>query len=150
MSLAAVVTKIAAVIGGVADAGVVHEYHRYVANDADLRALLVSGGRLQAWMITLDPENPYETFRKPANHELSVYRFLLRRYYALDDSDASEVVHRNHVEAVIAAFRANKKLDNTVIESGPVLWKTADHRQFAGVLCHFAELRLPVLEQTEP
>lgn len=150
MSLAGVRARIKGIVDGVAGVGRTHSYFRVVASDAEIASKLKASGKLHVWMVSLSDQNPYHTKRHPANHEQGTYQYKVYGYYAVDDAAASEEVFSDLVEAVIAAFRADKTLGDTVIDSGPAQWSAGGYKTFAGVLCHYAELDLAVREQLEP
>lgn len=139
-------TRIVTLLQGVSGIGQVHAYMRWVEDDASKASLFVSGGRLHVWMLSLGGQ-PAQLQRFPANHTQGRLLFHVHGFYALDDSAATQTTFENLVAAVIDAFGADKKLSNSVIESGPAQWQADDeggHRVFAGVLCHYARLALPV------
>lgn len=150
MSLALVRTRIKNLVAGVTDVGKVHDYFRLATVEAEVQALFSTSGVLKVWFVSLADQDPYTVRRLPANHELATYAFKVYGYQAVKDADGSEKTFADLVEDLIAAFRADKKLGDTVIEAGPLQWRQAGHRTFAGVLCHYAELDLSVLEQVEP
>jgi hypothetical protein len=142
--------SIQTVLAGVAGIGSVHDYFRLAALEADLKTKLVTDGRLHAWLISLSDEEPLAARRLPACQEQGTWNFVVRGYYAVADAEASEKTFSTVTESVVAAFRADKKLGNTVIEAGPAQWTQGGYRMFAGVLCHFAQLALAVRVQLEP
>jgi hypothetical protein len=159
--LAAVRERIRLTMAGVAGIGQVHKRVRAILDEAAVNSLALQGGRINVWFITLADGDPYITVnskgepgRNPANHELADYAFVIHGWYAADDADNSEEAFTNLVEAVIAAFRADKKLGNTVIDSGPLQWAEGGYRLMppkeGGATCHYARLNLRVREQTEP
>ena len=159
MSMSAVRARILVTLGAVSGitGGVakVHDYFRHIADEKTLKDLCVgSSGRLHTWFISLaegDPfitENPQGAPGRGIAQEFGRYTFVLRGYLAHNDELATEKTFQDQVEAVINAFRQDKKLGDTVIDSGPLQWTAAPYRMFAGVLCHTAELVLRVKERT--
>jgi hypothetical protein len=157
-----VLSGVAGITGGVAT---VHDYFRTATDEAAQKTLFRgSSGRLHVWMVDLQDGDPYITVgptgspgRYPLNYEQAVYRFALYGWYAHNDAAASSKAWADQVEAVIAKFRADKKLtlgdpvtNPPVIDSGPAQWAEGGHRMFGGVLCHFGRLLMPVKVQTEP
>jgi hypothetical protein len=152
-------------VAGIAGQAKVHDYLRWGLRDADLRALCVGpSNRLHVWMVSLYDADPHITLSASGapghtglNYEQSRYQFAIHGWYAHNDADASEKAWTDQVAAVIAAFRADKKLtlgdpvaNPPVIDSGPAQWAEAPFRKFTGVLCHYGRLSLPVKVQTDP
>lgn len=162
----AIFNTLSGVSGIAAGAAQVHRYFRIARTDGEVKALLTVPGHLHVWMIALAGSDPYITVnsagtpgRDPANTEHATYTFNLHGYYSVKDSVNSEETFVGIVEAVIAAFRADKKLQGTVIDSGPIQWVQGGgppdgHVMFprgeGGVLCHYARLSLSAHEQVEP
>ena len=164
VSLADVRTKIAGRLATVQGIGQVHDYFRAVTTMAELNDWFRRSGRLHFWCVSLAPSDAYVTVGKdgpgrfPSNYELAHYGFQIHGFYALDDANGSEKVFADIVERVIAAFRADKKLGDTVIDSGPLQWVEGGGPESmrmmppgeGGALCHYARLALRVKVQTEP
>jgi hypothetical protein len=131
------------ILAAVSGIGVVHDYERYAVEASALKALFVTGGRLHGWTITRE--------RTPSVYRTNVqterrHRFIIRGYYALDDSAASEKTFQDLVEAVEAAFRTNDTLNGTAEVAGPLQVERVGPVLFAGVLCHYVELSLEAQE----
>jgi hypothetical protein len=151
MSLSAVRTRIRDKVAAVPGIGPVYDYMRHAVEERRRAELFrADDGRLHFWCVTPAPSETYVTKRHPANHEIADYRFDIHGFMALRDADATELLLSDLAEAVIAAFRADKKLGDSVIEAGPAQWVEHDHRMFADVLCHHVRLSLMAREQVEP
>jgi hypothetical protein len=134
---------------GVTGIGQVHDYERW--ND-DWPSLLlqfqstISGvAQLRGWTITLGQvQQEVITFQGGGFDEtiLVRYTYRVRGYLALDDSAATEKTFAALVLAVMTALEGSTTLQGAVLErEGPVVsLGTIEHRMFAGVLCHYAEL----------
>jgi hypothetical protein len=139
----------------------VHRYFRSVKSEQEIASKLkhATTSKLHAWMVSLD-ERAFTTTRSSRQQgrdpmrEFGLYNFALYGYYAVDDAVASEETWSDIVEDVIDAFRADKKLNNTVVDSGPPQWVRGGGGEGCvlmpsgngSVLCHFAKLALPVFE----
>lgn len=141
--------EIKSVLEGVADIGMVHDYERWMDDWAQLLVLFKAtiGGmdQLRAWTITLSQvQQEVIGFQGGGIDEtiLVRYTYRVRGYLALDDSAATEKTFAALVMAVMTALEANTTLQGAVLErDGPVVsLATLEHRMFAGVLCHYAEL----------
>lgn len=168
MSLSSVRTRIyttlsaAVVLGQALSAQAqVHDYFRSVRTEADILSLLTKSGTLHGWMVSLGREGAFTTTRsdrRPGRdpmQEFALYRFALYGWYGVKDSAGTEKVWADIVEDIVDAFRADKKLNNTVIDSGPLQWEAGGGGEGcvlmppgpnASVLCHFAKLSLVVME----
>jgi hypothetical protein len=154
-----VYTTLAAVAGITGGVAKVHDYYRFIHDEATRDAVCVgSSGRLHAWMVELADTEPIVALnasgtpgRMGINYEQVRYTFNLFGWYAVSDAAASGKAWADQVEAVITAFRTavltgSPKLgDANVIEAGPAQWVEGGFRMQPGsVLCHFARLTMPV------
>jgi hypothetical protein len=143
MSLAAIHDAIVALLEGVPNIGLVHGFERYATQADALRALFVTGGRLHGWTLTRDRTTA--TYRTNTQTERR-HHFVLRGYYALDDSAASETTFQSLIESIEEVFRTDDTLGGTAEVAGPMQVVSVGHGLFAGVLCHFAELTIEAQE----
>lgn len=144
MALKDIIAEVNTILSAVAGIGKVHDYERWVADEAGFRTLfLAADGRLHGWTITRE-QSPARD--KNVHAAERTHRIVLRGYMALKDDAASEKTFQDLVEAVFAAFLANRKLNNKAIWSAPVSVRVVQHRRFGGVLCHYAELVLDVID----
>lgn len=157
MSIAAVRAAIVALLGGVADIGVVHSYERYSKDLAKLKTLYFSTphDQIRGWYV-----------RRIITHEsgnlqsrtVEQARWQIRGFMGLDDAAATELTFDDLIEAVRDAFSQDETLGETVaqcsdpdnsdgetglqlIDAGPVM--------FAGVLCHACRLELTTVRYME-
>ena len=99
-----------------------------------------AGDKLHVWQISLSDDAPYTEAARPASrHALGTWKFSIHGHYGVDDENASEKAWAVLVELVLDAFRADKRLGNTVIDSGPPQWVAAEYRQISSHLCHYAD-----------
>lgn len=143
------------VVASVTGIGQVHDYFRVLNEQTRLVDEYVvatdTGSKLHVWQISLSDDAPYTEERRPASrHALGRWKFSIHGHYGVDDANASEKAWAVLVELVLDAFRADKRLGNTVIDSGPPQWVTAGYRQISSHLCHYARIDLSVLVQVEP
>ncbi|ATE60167.1 hypothetical protein [Thauera sinica] len=146
---------IVARLQSVANIGAVHDYQRYAADLARMKALYVSeiGGKSQVrgWYVSRVSRVETAPF---IGRRAVTCGWVIRGYMALADADESEITFDNLVESICDTFRADETLGGTVAttsfagrdndgpeqvgpqapEIGPVM--------FAGVLCHAARLEL--------
>ncbi|MES9925993.1 MAG: hypothetical protein ABW152_18080 [Candidatus Thiodiazotropha endolucinida] len=135
---------IAAVISSVPNTGQVHTFERYAKDRSDMKKLYQMGNQIIGWNI----RRVRTTEDSPAmGRWIRVYRWEIRGYLSLDDSEETELQFDNTVEAICTVIRADDTLGGLVdsciigkeagiqvLESYPVM--------FAGVLCHSAKLAL--------
>lgn len=154
MSYATVRDSVRGVVAGVTGiAGVaqVYDYWRNPLDEATAKALFRdTNGRMHFWCVVPAKGDAYATTQFPGTHEQALFSFEIHAYMALADADATEKKLTDLVELVIAAFRADKKLGNTVIGCTPAQWVTHEHVIYGAVVSHHDILTLKVRVQTEP
>ena len=150
--------QIAAVLGSVDGAGVVHQYTRWAADRKKFLSLFQDpDGKINGWMITRErvPQRKVTQGEKERAHI-----FILRKIYGLTDDEASELSFQQHLEAVQNAFNLHETLNGScesiVPDWGPLAGSAGlqiegagEVRMFGGVLCHYAECRLQASERIE-
>jgi len=131
----------AAILSGVSGSGVVHQYDRWATEWEKMLNLFkiedAEGARINAQMIS---RFKVETLEKSTSQELIRHYVRIRCIYGLKDADASEHVFQAFINNVMAAFRANYKLNDTCSHSSAMQAPVIDMRSYGGVLCHHAEL----------
>lgn len=138
-------------VAGVTGTGNVYDYQRHIETEAELKSLYVPSTRLHFWCVTLAPDEKFVETRYPASHSKAWATFVIRGYYALRDADASEKTFYDLVEDVLDTLRldANKTLGGVCIAQGNPRWTGPSHVEVAGVLCHHAEIVVPVFMALE-
>jgi len=155
---ASIYARLSAAVGSVAN---VHDYTRMVTDEATRDVVCKKGGLFSFWYVSLADDNPFLTVnsrriegRNPINNEFGLYNFSLHGFYGWNDANATEKTFADIVESVVTAFRNDKKLGETVIDSGPIQWHDGKPRMYppgeGGVLCHYGRLDISVFVQTEP
>jgi hypothetical protein len=79
------------------------------------------------------------------------YVFKVRGYFGLDDANASEITAIGIVEAVVLALNADATL-RAYFGGGPkplAECTTFEPRLFGDVLCHYAEITMPIPERDQ-
>jgi len=133
-------------VAGVSGTANVYDYQRHVTTEAQMKSLYASSDRLHFWCVSMAPDEKFVETRYPASHSKAWATFVIRGYYALKDEDATEKTFINLVEDVLDALRldANKTLGQTCIAQGNPRWTGPTHVEIVGVLCHYAEIVVPV------
>nr|WP_315237715.1 hypothetical protein [uncultured Albidiferax sp.] len=153
-TLAPVRAAIKAKLTAVPQIGHVHEYERYVREEAKFRSLfefdLVDGSKqLRGWWLR---RTHSQELNIAMGRSVDVHTWQIRAYMALSDDAGSELVFDGLIEAFRDAVRADPTFGGTcepdpgeqggqaapqlveVVDVGPV--------KFCGVLCHSAVLQL--------
>jgi hypothetical protein len=73
--------------------------------------------------------------------------WLIRGYYSLGSSGATEITFQGILENIRTVFRNDPRLSNTVLTCTPLQIDIFEARMFGDVLCHYAEMRLITTEQ---
>ena len=149
MSLANIIDATKAILGAVSGVGPnVHAYERWADDDTRFRALFVDAAtsppRVLGWTITRESTRALD--RGPRNSE-DHHTIVIRAYMSLQDEAGSERTFQELLESVRAAFLANRRLDGAALHSRPIEARVVEHKNFAGVLCHYAELVLVAEEK---
>lgn len=147
MSRALISAQIKGILLGVTGVGTkVHEYERWAANWKDYLALFKEGSKIKGWTITRT-KTP-ETSKTPSANT-RIHTFIIRGYYSLDDSEATEITFQDLVDEIATAFRTKPTLNETAADSSPLQVDTVTGITFGDVLCHFCQLRLEVEEEEQ-
>jgi len=127
--------------------GAVHDYERHSRAIAEWILLMTSGGKINGWTAhresTPVDEDTIATLR--LNHT-----FRLKGYYSVDDAAASGKTFQALVELVRKAFKNDKTLGGTAINSYPVQVELVAIRELmpeSNYFVHYAELSLQVEER---
>ena len=132
------------ILSGVADIGVVYKYEHWTSDYSQFLALFkttISGvDQVRGWEVGLKAP-----LLEESNH-VGRLTYSIRGYLRVNDELESELTFAALVEAVRLAFRTNVKLNDTAINCNFLSVDVLEVRTFGGVLCHYAEMTLPVYE----
>ncbi|MDY7034558.1 MAG: hypothetical protein SV375_00120 [Thermodesulfobacteriota bacterium] len=156
MTIEAITGQIAAILAAADGEAVVHQYQRLATVKNDFVDLFKgSDDKIHAWTITrIKTASQKETSLTEFAHV-----FAVRGYYGLKDADATELVYQEIIEDVVAAFDNEdaETLNDSCLTINPDWGPMAgaiglqvdvlEARMFFGVLCHFADCRLGVIER---
>ncbi len=147
MSESAIRAEIFSILSGVTDIGKVYDYDRWSADWGVFITLF------KATISGKDQIRGCEITRRAAPgeydsnaEELVSHQYVIKMYMSLSDADATEKTFNALIEAVKTAFRFNFELNGVCESAGPVSADIIEPRFFGSVLCHYAELSLPVRE----
>jgi len=157
MSLAAIREQIKVIMQSVPGIGIVHDYERW-SNDWNkfLDRYKDVDGRING--CTFAREKRPKTQATIGETE-KAHIFVIRRIMGLKDSEATGIIFDDHIEVLGDAFDDFDTLNNTCRTINPDWGPMTDAvglqveiiepRMFGGILCHYAELRLCVIEAQE-
>ena len=147
MSRALISAQIKVILGEVSGVGTkIHEYERWAANWKDYLAFFKEGSKIKGWTITRS-RTPEEN--KTPSTNTRIHTFIIRGYYSLDDSEATEVTFQDLIEDIATAFRTKPTLNGTAFDCSPLQIDSVAAIMFGNVLCHFCQLRLDVEEEEQ-
>jgi len=147
MSLSLIRDQIKAILLATSGVGAkVHDYERWAKTWEDYLAFFKSNGLIKGWTIT---RTATSEAKSTTTTNMRTHTFLIRGYYSLDDSAATEKTFQNVIEAIATAFRADPTLNGTAFDSDPLQVDLVGNVMFGSVLCHFCELRLLVQEEKQ-
>jgi len=125
--------------------GMIHKYERWT-NDWNVFLNFFKDpetGRIFGWEIRR-MSRPAE--KLGGGEEQLTHFYRIKGYMALQDADQTELLFNAAIDALCDIFRGNHTLDNVCHDAGPMAVDLIEERFFGNVLCHYAELRLPVAE----
>lgn len=143
--------RIKTVIESVIDCGPVHDYERWADEWEAMRALFVSKinglDQLRGWAITLEHLTNRVVGFMGGGTDGTVgvtYTYRVRGFLALNDAESTEKTFTALVLQVVKALEDDPELNGTIFDSAePIVAEVRiEPRMFAGVLCHYAELRV--------
>lgn len=147
MSLSTIRDRIKTVLSAVTDVGTkVYDYERWAKDWNAYLSLFKANGLIKGWTITR-AATP-ETNETPTTN-MRTHTFIIRGYYSLDDSAATEKTFQDLIESIATAFRTDPTLNGTAFDCGPLQVDIVGTVIFGAVLCHFCELKLLIQEKEQ-
>jgi hypothetical protein len=130
-------------IQGIPDIGVVHNYHRYTDNAADLRALFKFRSGIRGWTITRESAaiggGGGQTYSRD-------HGIVIRGYHQVQDGQASELTFQALCDLIVEKVEDDPRLGGNAQGSSPIEIRRITHVMFGGVLCHHAEMFMTAKE----
>lgn len=157
MSLADIRERIKTILAGVDGVGVVHDYERLSTDwNKFLGHYKDAEGRINGCMFARE-KRPKKQMTMGETETAHI--FVIRRIMGVKDGEATGILFDDHVEALGDAFDGDETLGGACRTINPD-WGPMDGdvglqieiiepRTFGGVLCHYAELKLCVIEAQE-
>jgi len=157
MGLVEIRNEIVSLINEIPDIGPVYDYDRYTSNWNKFLDLFTDDQRnIAGWVVSRKSTVSRMITR---GEKEKAHVFLIRGYYGLKDSTASEKDFQLKVEAIDAKFDANFDLNGVCDTINPdwgpcansagLQIDTVEIREFGSVLCHYTECRLCPVERVE-
>jgi hypothetical protein len=158
VSEATIRARIKAVLDTVSNAGLIYNYERFDKGNftvaIDLFRTTIGGAEVfRGWTVTCSSMSPVALTRMGASGSDTEihYIFKVRGYFGLHDASASEITAIAIVEAVVLALNADATLRAYFGGGAKSLAEltTFEPRRFAGWLCHYAEITMPIPERDQ-
>lgn len=145
MSEAANRQKVFEIISAVPNIGKVHDYERWAVDWGKFIELFKdsASSRILGWEIC---RGGMQSEKLSNIEEARSHGFTVKGYMAVNDAQATEKIFNGLIEAICNAFKGVHTLDGACLDAGPVTAEVIDCRIFGSVLCHYAELKIPVNE----
>jgi len=145
MSESIIRQKIFETLSAVPAVGKTYDYERWAVDWGKFINLFkdTASGTIRGWEIC---RSNMHSVKIDVIEESRDHGYTIKGYLAVNDALASEKTFNGLIEAICNAFKGNHTLGGTCCDSGPVSAETIDTRSFGSVLCHYAELKLPVNE----
>jgi hypothetical protein len=146
MSEAAIRAAIYSVLSGVTGIGKVYDYERWTADWSTFLNLfkVVSAGKVHGWEIAR-VGYAKEIMTVGGSDDPTHHEYVIRGYYSVDDSAATEKTFNTLIASVLEAFRQNRTLSGAGYVDD--IKGIVEARTFGGVLCHYTEMTLLCREQ---
>lgn len=145
MSLATIRTQLKTILEGVSGIGVVHDYERHAKDWNSYLSFYKKAGTsiINGWQITR------RSTREEEHAASQTYRFhtmVIKGFYSLDDSAASEKTFQDLVESICTAVREDADLGGAAFHVTPPTVTVVEQRMFGDVLVHFCEINVQAEE----
>jgi len=147
MSMSSIRDEIKSILASATDVGTkIHDYERWSNTWEDFLQLFKTDGLIKGWTISriATPE-----VNSTPSTNIRTHTFVIRGYYSLDDSAATEKTFQNIIENIATAFRSKPTLNGKALHCDPLQVTSVGTVLFGSVLCHFCELRLLVQEEEQ-
>ncbi len=145
MSLATVRAQIKTILETISTVKNIYDYQRYVKDWATYKTRFTTDRKVNTWEIT---RSAFERNVMGSDAtERVIHEFLIRGFYAVDDSEGSDKVFQDIVESVGQVFRDKPDLNDIAEVIIYPITATIRIDMFGGVLCHVVEITLNVQER---
>ena len=149
MSLSTIRSKIKTKIEEVitSSLGTVYDFKRYSNDLTTYKDLFVRNNKVNTWEIERDSFSRSE-HGGSGGIEVPTHSFIIRGFYAVDDSlESDKVFQDSYVEPICQKFMNNPTLDGVCdIILMPIVGVISIKR-FGSILCHTVEIRVTITER---
>jgi len=123
--------------------GVVRDHERLVVDDKGIRDHFMAAGVINAVEITRRASRARALTNQGVERDHDI---VFHVYYGLQESSATELIHRNLVESLFEKFRLDFRLGGNANRVEPLQVEFSGQIEKAGKLLHYATCILPVQE----
>lgn len=159
MSLGEIREQIKTVLGSVSGIGIVHDHDRFTTNNQKMLDYFKdASGRINTCMFRREKMSK-KTITIGQNKE-RIHVFAIRVIMGLNEAQDTGTIFDDLLDSVEKVFDSKQTLNGTCRslspEWGPIAGISgaqidiSEDRIFAGVLCHYGELHLAVVERNSP
>ena len=149
MSLSIIRSKIKTEIEEVitSSIGTVYDYKRYCNDLATYKDLFVRSSKVNTWEIERESFSRSE-HGGSGGIEVPTHNFIIRGFYAVDDSLGSDKVFQDsYVEPICQRFMNNPTLSGIADIINMPITGNITIKSLGNVLCHVVEIRISVIER---
>lgn len=149
MSLSTIRAKIKSEIEEVitSSVGTVYDYKRYCNELSVYRDLFIRNNKVNTWEIERESFSRTE-HGGAGGIEVPTHNFIIRGFYALDDSLGSDKIFQDsYVEPICQRFLNNPTLGGVCDIISMPITGTITMKTLGNVLCHCCEIRMSVVER---
>lgn len=132
--------------------GTVHKYWRWTADQStylDLFKTNIDGvGQIRTWLISLAEGSPIVETNSEFGYLQRTYTFVITGILQMNDSSNSEATFVGLIELLLEALKGESTMGVAGVIPrmiGPSVVRLLQHRQFGSVLCHYAEIVIPIV-----
>lgn len=148
MALSTIREKIKSLLEAISSVGTVYDYKRYCKDWTTYKTLFTEDDKVNTWEIQRVSGEAFVHGTNAVNRRR--HNFIIRGFYAVDDSGASEKTLDNIIEDIIDKLRNYPTMDATAEKISfspdePMTW-TVSYGNLGSVLCHIVEIALTVQE----
>jgi hypothetical protein len=156
MNLPSIREQIKVILSGIPGIGVVHDYNRLALEYSKMLALFKDAdGRINTCMFAREKTLKRTILIGGAPQE-KAHIFLFRKIMGLHDAEATAIIFDDHLTAIEEEFEKHEDLNGSCLTTIPdwgqlnglagIQIEVNTERNFGGVLCHYAEMRLCAIE----
>ena len=144
MSYSLILAQIKATVESASGIGTVHDYERWANKHADFETLFKSGSKINGWFISREAiQDEWVTQLEI----LTTYTYVIKGFYSLDDSAASEKTFQALVDAVMNKLRAKVTYSDTTEKAEPPQARLIGSLTVFGIACHYCEIEVSADER---